>query len=196
MEITEADGIIHENFLKIVEALELEKQSSFHSRTVFLDEASRIILVVRSFQTRLALKISCSGEKAPEFLKYASIPGHIERICEYMENMNAALRSRCAEGVRFSDKAVDEVDFLFRGLKEILLDTSGILVSKNPALAGDVKKAEVSFSESARQFIVRHRERVAEGICLPKAACLYFDLLDAFKAIAWHSKEITQELLG
>ncbi len=185
---------IYELFLKVVEAVELERKSSLCSRSVFLDEASRIILDVRKHQAGLVLKLSQTGVKDPVLLKYATVPGHIERICEYMENMNRALSARCNEGIRFSDKATDEVNYLFEELKGILLNTSGMLGTGNFILAGHIKHAELAFSESAREFAARHRERIEEGLCLPKASSIYMDMLNSFMAIAWHSKEIMQEL--
>ncbi len=66
----------------------------------------------------------------------------------------------------------------------------------NLTMAGRVKQAELAFSERARQFVLRHGERVSEGKCLSKASFLYMEMVDSFKAIAWHSKEIIQDLLG
>ncbi|MDA8088300.1 MAG: hypothetical protein M0Z75_16585 [Nitrospiraceae bacterium] len=196
MEPKETVSGIYELLMKVIDAVEFEQKSSLHSRTVFLDEANRIIRDVRRRQPGLVLKLLETGEKDPSFLKYTSVPGHIERICEYMENINRALRALCTEGVRFSDKAMDEVNYLFVELKGILVSTSGTLSSGDLALAGRVKQAELVFSESARKFVLRHGERIAEGICLPRASSLYMDILDSFRAIAWHSKEIAQELLG
>ena len=187
---------IYELLLKVIAAVELEQKSSLHSHTVFLDEANRIIQDVRRRQPGLVLQLMETGEKDPSLLKYTSVPGHIERICEYMENINTALRALCTEGVRFSDKAMAEVDYLFVELKGILVNTSGTLAAGDLMLAARVKRAELLFSESAREFVLRHGERIAEGICLPKASSLYMEMLDSFRAIAWHSKEITQELLG
>ncbi len=197
MEPEEKISGIYELFLKLVDALELERKGAVYLRALFLEEADRLIREVRSHQQALASRLQGRGSKGkdPSLLKYASIHGHIDRICEHMENMSKALSARCMEGIRFSDKAADEVDYLFGELKDILSGTSSLLAgAKDIALAGSVGQAELAFSVSVGGFEVRHGERIAHGICLPRASSIYMEMLDSFRAIAWHSKEIAQEL--
>jgi Na+/phosphate symporter len=125
---------------------------------------------------------------------YLSVPGHIERMGDFIENIIGCIRTKIREGILFSDKAVSETAFLMERLQEVLKNTSDIILARNVILKDYVKESAAEIGRSASEFATMHEERLIEGLCMPKASPLFLDMLDAIKGIAWHAKEISEKL--
>ncbi|MDA8168816.1 MAG: hypothetical protein M0Z59_03845 [Nitrospiraceae bacterium] len=182
-------------FPKLLEAVELLQRSAVYSNPRLLDDADTLAKEIHLREKDLTERLVAMGRSEPLVQKMVSIPGHIERIGDYIESMSKALRIKANGGILFSDKAMDEINFLFEKIKDILSNTSDMLLARNRIVAGYVREAELALTRSANEFATMHEERLIEGLCMPKASSIYLDMLDAFKAIAWHSKEIAQKLL-
>lgn len=182
---------IYSLFPKVSEAMELLHRSLIYRSPGLLDSVDALCLDIRRMERELTRQIV----DAPDAANYLSISGHLERMAEHIERMCNSIRIKNRERIFFSDKATDEVNFLFEKLQDILENTADMVLARNRIIAGYVREAELSIEKSAVDFVLLHEERLSEGICLPKASALYLELLDAFKAIAWHSKELVQKLL-
>lgn len=125
---------------------------------------------------------------------YVSIPGHIERMGDYVENIAGCIRTKIREGILFTDKAVSEVTFLMERLQEVLKNTSNIILARNRIIREYIKESATEISRSANDFSTMHEERLVEGLCMPKASPLFLDIMDALKGVAWHAKEIAEKL--
>ncbi len=125
---------------------------------------------------------------------YVSVPGHIERIGDYIEDIIGCIRTKIREGILFTDKAVSEVAFLYERLQEVLKSTSDIILARNRIVREYIRESASEISRSANEFATMHEERLVEGLCMPKASPLFLDILDAIKGISWHAKEIAEKL--
>ena len=38
-----------------------------------------------------------------------------------------------------------------------------------------------------------HEDRLIAGVCTPKSASVYLDILESFRSVAWHVRKILQE---
>ncbi len=186
---------IYRLFPKITEAMDLLQRSFIYGKTNFLDQVQALTREVHESEKSLTFRLAEVSRQEGPLARYISIPGHLERIGDYMDNIARAVRVKNAEGVLFSDKAVDEINFLFEKVMDIITNTSDMLLARNTLIAGYVREAELAIIMSANDFATLHEERLIEGLCMPKGSSIYLDLLDAFKAIAWHCKEIVQKLI-
>jgi len=130
----------------------------------------------------------------PDLRVYVSVPGHIERMGDYVENIIGCTRTKIKEGILFTDKAISEINFLMERLQEVLNNTSNIILARNRIIRDYVKESATEISRSANEFSTMHEERLVEGLCMPKASPLFLDIMDALKGIAWHAKEITEKI--
>lgn len=130
----------------------------------------------------------------PYVRMYVSVPGHIERMGDYIEEIIGCIRTKIKEGILFTDKAVSEVTFLMERLQEVLKNTSNIILARNRIIREYVKESATEISRSANDFATMHEERLVEGLCMPKASPLFLHILDALKGISWHAKEIAEKL--
>lgn len=182
-------------FPKVSEAVELLQSSLMYGNPDLLNSVDMLATDIRRMEKDLTEEVVNLSIDVPDATRYVSMPGHLERIADYLERMSISLRIKNKEKILFSDKAMDEVNFLFEKLKDILENTADMVLARNRIIAGYVREAEISVAKSTGDFLTLHDERLKEGICLPKASAIYLDLLDAFKGIAWHSKELVQKLL-
>ena len=125
---------------------------------------------------------------------YVSIPGHIERMGDYIEDIIGCIRTKIKEGILFTDKAVSEITFLMERLQEVLKNTSNIILARNRIIREYIKESATEISRSANDYSTMHEERLVEGLCMPKASPLFLDIMDALKGIAWHAKEIAEKI--
>jgi Na+/phosphate symporter len=130
----------------------------------------------------------------PDLRVYVSVPGHMERMGDYIEDIIGCIRTKIKEGILFTDKAVSEVTFLMERLQEVLKNTGDIILARNRIIRDYVKESSTEISRSANEFSTMHEERLIEGLCMPKASSLFLHILDALKGIAWHAKEIAEKL--
>ncbi len=130
----------------------------------------------------------------PHMRMYVSVPGHIERMGDYIEDIIGCIRTKIREGILFTDKAVSEITYLMERLQEVLKNTGSIILARNRIVREYIKESAVEISRSANDFSTMHEERLVEGLCMPKASPLFLDIMDALKGISWHAKEIAEKL--
>jgi hypothetical protein len=47
--------------------------------------------------------------------------------------------------------------------------------------------------ELADEYAIFHEERLIAGVCSPKSAPVYLDILESFSSVIWHIRKILQE---
>jgi Na+/phosphate symporter len=127
---------------------------------------------------------------------YVSVPSHIAQMAEGLGRVVQSLKSKSKEDVLFSDKAIAEVDYMFGRIRDILVNTKDMVLAPNTLVARHMAESERAVEKMADEYATKHEERLIEGLCTPKASQLYLRMLDAFKSISWHAKEIAKELAG
>ncbi len=125
---------------------------------------------------------------------YVTIPGHIEKMAEFIENIILCARTKIRERIPFSDRAASEITFLMERLQEVLENVSDIILARNTVIREYVKESVAEIGRGANDFATMHEDRLIEGLCMPQASPLFLDILDAIKVIAWNAKEIAEKL--
>ena len=143
-------------------------------------------------------RIDLFGEKKeePRVSSYVSIPSHIGRISDGIGRIAASVKGKIREDVLLSDKAIAEVDYLFGRTRDILVNAKDMVLAPNTLVARHMAEAERAVEKIADEYATMHDERLIEGLCTPKASQIYLQMLDAFKSIAWHAREIAKDLAG
>ncbi|MGD8351857.1 MAG: hypothetical protein PVG55_02560 [Nitrospirota bacterium] len=125
---------------------------------------------------------------------YVSVPSHVGRMGDGLASIASGLRTKIRDDVLFSDRAMSEVDYMFGRIRDILVNARDMVLAPNVLVGRHMVESEAAFEKMADEYATRHEERLIEGLCAPKASQLYIQMIDAFKGIAWHAKEIAKDL--
>ncbi|MEJ2191305.1 MAG: hypothetical protein P8Y39_03005 [Nitrospirota bacterium] len=136
------------------------------------------------------------GEKDTDLaMKYAGLPSHIERIGENLGRIAQAIKGKIAENILFSDKAISELEYLFGRVRDMMANTKDMILARNTLVARHLEESEKALESTANVYATLHEERLIEGLCMPRASSLYLEMIESFKGIAWHCKEIARTLV-
>jgi Na+/phosphate symporter len=136
------------------------------------------------------------AKEEPMASSYVSVPSHIGRIGDSLGRIALALKNKSKGNVLISDKATAELDYLFGSTRDIMVNVRDMVLAPNTLVARHMAESERAVEKMADEYATKHEERLIEGLCTPKASQLYIQMLDAFKSIAWHAKEIAKDLSG
>jgi len=123
-----------------------------------------------------------------------ALAGHIERIGDCMEIVTKTITAKIKEGTLFSDKAVHELDHIFKTSMEILRSVKDALITMNPILIGHALVTSEQLSRMAQESSTHHEERLVSGVCRPRHSSIFLDLVDNLRISVWHLKEMAIKL--
>ena len=158
-----------------------------------LDDAQRISKSVHDEENEIlgvlsSMKKSDEAEKA--LIKSLSVvTGHIELSTDIMDNMIRHIRVILNEKILFSDKAVKEVTQLFKETLDVLKTAGDAIVTKNEVLRKHILDKYESVSKLVSEYSEEHEERLVMGICTPRNASLYLNIVDSQLKVVTHIKQ-------
>lgn len=168
----------------------------------FVHQQSRALDDIENQHRNLVEEIAFAAAKADEqmvgkslidrkpFLRYQSMLIHLKMITEVLASLAEALRNQITEGIPFSDKAIDQANFLFARQEMILRTLAEIIETGNGELLKEVGKACRELARSCLQFATGHESRLVEGLCLPVAAPIFLTILDRTQTAIHHELEM------
>lgn len=168
-------GLVYNNS-KIIEEVR-GKADEAGSRAASLTE---VLLEERNEEPRAAL--------------YVSVPSHMSRMGAGLLRIADSLKTKTKENVLFSDRADSEVTYMFERIRDILVNARDMVLAPNTLVARHMAESQRAVDKIAQEYSSKHEERLIEGLCAPKASQIYLEILDSFKNIAWHAKEIAEDL--
>ncbi|HXX80289.1 MAG TPA: hypothetical protein VEI46_01980 [Thermodesulfovibrionales bacterium] len=170
-------------------------QTSFiYSSLPTLCDCQKRIRVFRETEPRLTREVAELARDKTGLKPFVSVPGHLMRIGESIEKLAGCVEKMVKEHILFSDRAIEEITYLFQRIMDILRPMSDVILARNAIMAKYVGESEVGVVKQALEFATLHEERLIEGVCIPYASSLYIQMLDEIKNIAWHTKEIATKL--
>ncbi len=132
----------------------------------------------------------------PRASSYASVPSHMGRIGDSLARIASSLKTKARDNVLISDKATAELDYMFGRTRDIMVNARDMVLAPNTLVAMHMAESEQAIEKIADDYATKHEERLIEGLCAPKASQIYIQMLDAFKSIGWHAREIAKDLSG
>lgn len=135
-----------------------------------------------------------SNEERVNLLRYHSILTHEQIMAEKIAALAGPLGKKIEDGVLFSSKAVSEANFIFDRQMGILRSLRDVVETGNDSLQQQVLEEGDKLADVCIEFATEHEHRVIEGLCLPQAAPIFLTLLDLFRTMARHDREIAQLL--
>ncbi len=117
---------------------------------------------------------------------------------EMIKNSVSRIAQRALEkvdaGILFSEKAVSELNYLLSETATLLGDTADLALTLNKSLAKTMEERAKEIIRAANNYAIKHEERLICGICIPKSAPIYLDLIDSIKALSNHCIDISQRI--
>lgn len=196
MALKELVSELYDLFPVMTDSIELLQKGLLYNNLKAVQEGGAALARIHEREVPLTEALVKEGKTESQAGHYVAVPAHIERLVQNIERISTCLQGKIREDVLFSDKAMSELNFLFEKIKDILVNTKDMVLARNTILAGYIKEAAHAVTLSANDFSTRHEERLIEGLCLPRASSMYLELLDAFKGVAWHAKEVARDLIG
>ena len=162
-------------------------------KAALLDDAQRISKSVHDEENEILGVLSSmkkSDEADKELIKSLSVvTGHIELSADIMDNMIRHIRVILNEKILFSDKAVKEVTQLFKETLDVLKTARDAIATKNEVLRKHILDKYESVSKLVSEYSEEHEERLVMGICTPRNASLYLNIVDSQLKVVTHIKQ-------
>ena len=89
-----------------------------------------------------------------------------------------------------------ELEYMFERTRDIMVNAKDLVLARNTLVAKHIVEAQRATEVTANHYATMHEERLIEGLCAPSASGMYLEILEAFKSMAWHAKEIAKDLAG
>jgi Na+/phosphate symporter len=165
-----------------------------------LDEASRLVRLVHKQEHELIQRM-VKAAAAPGIPSEADeeaifVPMHLERVGDNIELLGAAIGRMIREGILFTDRGTSEVRRLLVTVLEVLECLRDGLRTGNRTILRFVRDNCRVCEAQANEFAMFHEQRLIEGVCQPKASSTYLAMLDHFRGIEWHARQVAEKLSG
>jgi len=169
-----------------------------HRRQCLVDlqeQARRVTADIEAAKGKLESLLSRqSNEDRVNLLRYHSILTHEQIMVEKIAALAGPLGKKIGNSVLFSSKAVTEANFIFDRQMGILRSLLDVVETGNDSLQQQVLEEGDKLANACLEFATEHEHRVIEGLCLPQAAPIFLTMLDLFRTMARHDREIAQLL--
>ncbi len=158
-----------------------------------INDARKVIPTIRNEGNDLR-KLLSDKAKEPyvnkELIKsYMSIIGSIEMAVTGLDSTLQHVRYKVSEGISFSDKAVNEVCYLFKETLNILKMAGGTIVTKNEVFMKYVVDKCKNLDKIVKGYEKWHEERLIKGLCQAQAFTVYLNIMDSIMTVVWHTKQ-------
>ena len=180
---------------KTEDSISMLQNAFFYNKLHFIEDARALTETIREKEAILTAEIENAAEDSPDLEVYITIPKHLERISDHIDKIAENMSTKIKENILFSDKAMSEVTFLLQRTKEILNTLTDFILARNMFIANYLKESEQEIERSATKFSTLHEERLIEGLCTAKASGIFLNILGSIKVIAWHTRQIAEELV-
>lgn len=146
------------------------------------------------YKNSAGLLKSLLDEKVEEGIKhFIPVPEQFDRIGNGLNKLFNATKKKIREDILFSDKSVKEAYKLFDETLVLLNSVSNCISTSNGDLAKHMDGNGKRLCELADEYAIFHEDRLIAGVCTPKSAPIYLDILESFRSIIWHVRKILQE---
>jgi Na+/phosphate symporter len=137
---------------------------------------------------------SILGESSNVGVKhFIPVPEYFDNIGKGLNTLFNATKKKIKEDLLFSDKSVKEAYKLFDETLVLLNSVSNCIITSNGEMAKHMDGNGKRLCELADEYAIFHEDRLIAGVCAPKSAPVYLDILESFSSVIWHIRKILQE---
>ncbi|KPK39518.1 MAG: hypothetical protein AMJ78_08360 [Omnitrophica WOR_2 bacterium SM23_29] len=181
----------------VVEMLQLIYQGLMENDAHYLNSALNKERIIDDLEKRVTTTIVGIAKTLDEkerkgFVLLEQTAQNFERMGDEMRSLIERIEIKIAEKLLFSDIGVEQYKEVFNKMHEsVNLITKFIAEGNNEFLDAVLKNGE-QIRALIERYRLEHLERLTKGICDPRAANMYFDMLDFTGNIARHCTNIAR----
>jgi len=120
-----------------------------------------------------------------------NIVNDIERVGDHAENLAELTEEKINEGLPFSDKAIDELKFMFSKVQSSLNKSISALENRDTDLAREVASKEDEIDKIEQKLRDNHINRLNKGVCYPESGVIFLDIISNLERIGDHANNIS-----
>ena len=119
-----------------------------------------------------------------------NIANDIERVGDHAENLAELTEEKINESLPFSDKAIDELKFMFSKVQSSINKSISALKNRDINLAREVASKEDEIDKIEQELRDNHINRLNKGICYPESGVIFLDIISNLERIGDHANNI------
>jgi phosphate:Na+ symporter len=150
--------------------------------------------IIKYFSTMLS-RSSLTERQSIRLAGLMHVVNDMERIGDHCENIAEFAEWKQEDKILFSQEALDEVTHAFIQVNAMVDDSIQALNEGNVELAKKVLLEEEEINKLEESLRNRHLERLTSGLCDPKAAVIFIELIHTLERIADHCNNIAEAVL-
>lgn len=137
---------------------------------------------------------SCKTEEEKERLKeLVAAASNFQKVGEALKGMLPIVRNKIKDEILFSNKAIEELKYLFENSHKLLKSAGDVFLTRNPVLVKYVLEEGVRLNEVGDNYAIEHEDRLISGVCVHKASPLYVSILDCLARVNWHTMRAVEK---
>lgn len=142
------------------------------------------------------LRDGADEHELAELLRIRSVLAFIRGIEAPVQRLADKVEEKVDSHVLFSDAAVREINDLFRKTRFLVQMCADAVLTENALLKAHVLAGVAHVQRLLKAYQGQHQQRLASGICRPRASVLYLEMGDCFARILHHVREIVQHVVA
>ncbi len=134
---------------------------------------------------------SLSHKQSKRLTDLMNIVNDIERVGDHAENLAELTEEKINEKLPFSEKALNELKFMFSKVQFSLNNSISALKNRDIGLAREVALKEDEIDEIEKELRDNHINRLNQGICYPESGVIFLDLISNLERVGDHANNIS-----
>ena len=132
------------------------------------------------------------GKEKKELAGTEQIVETLERVGDELASLAERVQIKIEEKLYFSDIGVSEYQGLYNSVRESIKMTFDLVKTNDKSLVEKIVSNGFKCKELVEEYREEHTDRLIKGICNPRAANIYFDMLDFAGNVARHCSNIAK----
>ncbi|NQT23244.1 MAG: hypothetical protein HQ579_07420, partial [Candidatus Omnitrophica bacterium] len=162
-----------------------------------LDSALNKERILDDLETDITNAIFKSGKnldenKRKEMVLIGQTAENLERMGDELRSLMERIEIKIAEKLYFSETGIEQYKNVFEKMHKSVQLTVEFLREDGKGVLDTVEQNGEEIKKMIEKYRVEHMERLTKGICKPRAANMFFDMLDFTGNIARHCTNIAR----
>ncbi|MDP2945769.1 MAG: Na/Pi cotransporter family protein [Atribacterota bacterium] len=134
---------------------------------------------------------SLSVNQSKRLTDLMNIVNDIERVGDHAENLAELAEEKINEKLPFSEKALDELKYMFSKVQFSLNKSISALKNRDIELAREVALKEDEIDKIEKELRANHINRLNQGICYPESGVIFLDVISNLERVGDHANNIS-----
>jgi Na+/phosphate symporter len=160
------------------------------------EEARKRIQRSSTELTRFLIEKGSSGDTGKEWVKpYLSLASSFDRMGYNLDGILDRLGKMIPHQILFTERAIKEMNDVFQETIDLLGNLPDLILTRNKLLAQQMGAKGKEIFKKAEGYAEEHEQRLIQGVCMPKSAPLYLDILVSLEGIIAQAIEISGKIV-